>query len=296
MSFYTSKVQRKVCQIPKRNSMELEGTPGLEESVRKTTSQSVSEAAIANRKILPRSTHLSLSRSSPQTLSCEFSQRELDNPFQSRRLSLLSGGYDNSLNASLSSHVSSDVFTEEHCTNGMKKYASLPLLDSIEGNLGMSRPSLAMPLSKPATSLEYHKSEMELSLNGVHSKSEHSSSGGSNLILSQRKISSSRRTPQVCCCLKRRDSGFVSLFKTSPRVSRSEIEKDFHFKNQEKSIAYPRFYRAMYSYNSQDDGEVAFREGDEVEVIQRSENGWWLVRTSEELGWGPSNFLQSLAY
>jgi len=52
----------------------------------------------------------------------------------------------------------------------------------------------------------------------------------------------------------------------------------------------------MYTYNSQDDGEVAFREGDEVEVIQRSENGWWLVRTSEELGWGPSNFLQSLAY
>ena len=296
MSFYTSKVRRTVCQIPKRNSMELEGTPGLEEGGRKTTSQSVSEAAIANRKVLPRSTHVSLSRSSPQTLTCEFSQRELDNPFQSRRLSMLSGGYDNSLNTSLSSYVSSDDFTEEHCTNGMKKYASLPLLDSIEGGLGMSRPSLAMPLSKPATSLKYHKNEMELSLNGVHSKSEHSSSGGSNPIPSQRKISSSRRTPQVCCCQKRRDSGFVSLFKTSPRVSCSEIENDFHYKNQEKSIAYPRFYRAMYSYNSQDDGEVAFREGDEVEVMQRSENGWWLVRTSEELGWGPSNFLQSLAY
>ena len=262
-----------------------------------TTSQSVSEAAIANRKVLPRSTHVvSLSRSSPQTLSCEFSQRELDNPFQSRRLSMLSGGYDNSLNTSLSSHVSSDVFTEEHCIDGMKKYASLPLLDSIEGGLGMSRPSLAMPLSNPATSMEHHKSEMEQSLNGVHSKRERSSSGGSNPIPSQRKISSSRRTPQVCCCQKRRDSGFVSLFKTSPRVSRSEIENDFHCKNQEKSIANPRFYRAMYSYNSQEDGEVAFRKGDEVEVIQKSENGWWLVRTSEELGWGPSNFLQSPAY
>lgn len=71
--------------------MELEGTPGGEEGGRMTTSQSVSEAAIANRKVLPRSTHVvSLSRSSPQTLSCEFSQRELDNPFQSRRLSMLS--------------------------------------------------------------------------------------------------------------------------------------------------------------------------------------------------------------
>ena len=76
----------------------------------------------------------------------------------------------------------------------------------------------------------------------------------------------------------------------------SRSENDFHYENQEKNTSYPRFYRAIYTYNSQDDGEVAFREGDEVEVIQRSENGWWLVRTSEELGWGPSNFLQSLAY
>ena len=202
---------------------------------------------------------------------------------------MLSGGYDNSLNTSLSSHLSSDVFTEEHYTNGMKTYASVPLLDSIEGGLEMSRPSPAMPLSKPATSLEHHKSEMELSLNGVHSKRKHSSS-------SQRKISSNRRSPQVCSGQNRRDSGFVSLCKSSPRVSRSEIENDFHYENQEKNMAYPRFYKAMYSYNSEDDGEVAFREGDEVEVIRRSENGWWLVRTSEELGWGPSNFLQSLAY
>ena len=37
--------------------MELEGTSGGEEGGRMTTSQSVSEAAIANRKVLPRSTH-----------------------------------------------------------------------------------------------------------------------------------------------------------------------------------------------------------------------------------------------
>ena len=66
----TLKVQRTVCKIPKPNPMELEGTPGGEEGGRKTTSQSVSEAAIANWKVLPHSTHVSLSRSSPQTLSC----------------------------------------------------------------------------------------------------------------------------------------------------------------------------------------------------------------------------------
>ena len=270
--------------------MEFEGTPDREEGDRKTTSQSVSEAAIANsstlnKKVLSQSTDVSsVSGSSPQTLSCEFSQRESDSPFQS--------------SASLTSHVSSDVFTEEHCTNGMKKYASLPLLDSVDGGLEMSRrrPSLAMPRSNPATSLERHKNEIELSLNGVHSKSKHSSSGGKSPVPPQRKISSNRRSPQPCFCQRRRDSGFVSLFKTSPRVSRSEFEDHFHYENQEKNNKYPRFYRAIYTYNSQEDGEVAFREGDEVEVIRRSENGWWLVRTSEELGWGPSNFLQSLAY
>ena len=262
--------------------MELKGTPGGEEGDHTIQSEAVTaNTSTINSKALQRSTDVSaLSRFSPQTLSCEFTQRESDSPFQS--------------SASLSSHESSDVFTEEHCTNGMKKYASLPLLDNIDIGLEMSRPSLAMPRSKPATSLEHHKNEMELSLNGVHSKSKHSSSGGNSPAPPQRKISSNRSSPQACFCQRRRDSGFVSLFKTSPRVSRSE--NDFHYENQEKNTAYPRFYRAIYTYNSQDDGEVAFREGDEVEVIQRSENGWWLVRTSEELGWGPSNFLQSLAY
>jgi len=173
----------------------------------------------------------------------------------------------------------------------MEKYASHPRLHSIEGGLAMSRSALSVPSSKSANSLENCKNEMEISLNGVYSTGQNSSSGGSSPFPPQRKISSNRNS-RACPSPRRRDSGFVSLFKASPRVSRS----DFHFENQENSNAYPRFYRAMYTYNSQDDGEVAFREGDEVEVIQRSENGWWLVRTSEELGWGPSNFFQSLAY
>lgn len=53
-----------------------------------------------------------------------------------------------------------------------------------------------------------------------------------------------------------------------------------------------RMYKVIYTYIAQEDGEVSLIEGDDVEVIQASENGWWLVRTSEELGWGPSNFLQ----
>ena len=279
--------------------MELNGTPGVEDGYCKTTNSSVSEAVrvnttAINRKVQPRSTDVSLSRSSHQNQSCEVSQGHLDNTFQSRQLSVLSGECDNSLNASHSSLASSDVFTEEHCTNGIKRSASLPPLDT-EGSLAMSRPSLTMPRSKSAISLKHYTNEMELILNGVNSTGKKSSSGGNSPIQSQRKISSNRRSSNACSRQRRRDSGFVSLFKASPTVS-LRSENVFHYENQEKIIAYPRFYRAMYTYNSQDDGEVAFREGDEVEVIQRSENGWWLVRTPEKLGWGPSNFLQSLAY
>lgn len=93
-----------------------------------------------------------------------------------------------------------------------------------------------------------------------------------------------------------RDSGSVSPFRMSPRGNSLEVENQYQDENQKENIANSRLYRAMYTYISQEDGEVTFIEGDEVELIQQSENGWWLVRTSEELGWGPSNFLQSLAH
>ena len=71
--------------------------------------------------------------------------------------------------------------------------------------------------------------------------------------------------------------------RSSKEVDESEDLLD-RFRNS-------RLYRAVYSYVSSEDGEVSFDAGDEVEVIQRSDNGWWLVRTVNELGWGPSNFL-----
>ena len=283
------KVQRTVRQIPKRNSMELNGTLDGEDG----SGMAVSEAATvntpaSNRKVSPHHTDMSLSRCSPQTLSRELSQDELDNQFQSSQFFFSSGGY-NRPTTSLSSLASSEVFTEENSTICIKKYASFPRVDTTEGGLASLQHSLGMPRSKSASSMQHYKDEMELTRRK-------SSSGGNSPSPSQRKISSNGKSSQACSCQRRRDSGFVSLFNTSPRVHRLGVEKDCHDENQEKNIAYPRFYRAIYAYNSQDDGEVAFREGDEVEVIQRSESGWWLVRTSEKLGWGPSNFLQSLAY
>ena len=210
----------------------------------------------------------------------------MDSPSQSRQISISSSGYESSLTGSLSSLVSSDAFTEEHSTNGIKKCATFPRFDTIEDSLVMGHPSPGMPRSKSATFLEHYESEMELSLNDISSTGRNSPQ-----IPSQKNISASRMSPPPS-----RDSGSVPLLKTSSREPNSEVENGSHDVNQKGNVAYPRFYRAMYSYNSQDDGEVTFNEGDEVEVIQRSENGWWLVRTSEDVGWGPSNFLQSLAY
>lgn len=186
--------------------------------------------------------------------------------------------------------MSPDALNEEDSTNaGIKKCATYPRFDTIEGGPVLWNPSPGMFRSKSPSSMEHDKNEMELSLNDVSSTSRISRSERNSPVPFQRKISASGMSQFTSC-----DSGSVAPFNTSPRESNSEINNNEN--DQNESTACQRFYRAMYSYDSAGDGEVAFREGDEVEVIQRSENGWWLVRTSEKVGWGPSNFLESLSY
>ena len=217
------------------------------------SSPSVPEADTTNTSSVNRmdstsSTGESLSNSWPQARFVECNQREVNSP--SRQLSISSSGYESSLNGSFSSLVSPDAVNVEHSTNAnIKKCATYPRFDTIEGGLVMWDPSPGMPRSISASSME-----------------------------------------QFTSC----DCGSVPSLNTSPRASNSENNNDDE--NQKGNTAYQRFYRAMYTYESAGNGEVAFRKGDEVEVIQRSENGWWLVRTrSGKVGWGPSNFLQSLS-
>ena len=235
------------------------------------------------------STGVSLSSSLPRTRSCEGNQGEVNIPFQSRQISIASSGYESSLNGSFASLESSDTRNEEASTNvGIKKCATYPQFDTIEGGLVVWNPSSGMSRSKSASSMELDKNQMGLSLNDISSTARISRSESNSPVPLQREISASGMSQFTSC-----DSSSVPPLNTSPRESRTEINSNDG--NQKESTACQRFYRAMYTYDSADDGEVAFREGDEVEVIQRSENGWWLVRTSEKVGWGPSNFLQSLA-
>ncbi|EDO26247.1 predicted protein, partial [Nematostella vectensis] len=51
-------------------------------------------------------------------------------------------------------------------------------------------------------------------------------------------------------------------------------------------------YYVIGEYNKDDDSEVSLKEGITVEVLEQSEDGWWLVRTQNfSVGWAPSNYL-----
>ena len=64
--------------------------------------------------------------------------------------------------------------------------------------------------------------------------------------------------------------------------------------NMPELVSNKRFY-ATGSYEKEEDKEVNLRENAEVELLEESEGGWWLVRTSSHsVGWAPSNFLEKV--
>ena len=64
--------------------------------------------------------------------------------------------------------------------------------------------------------------------------------------------------------------------------------------NMPELVSNKRFY-ATGSYEKEEDKEVNLRENTEVELLEESEGGWWLVRTSSHsVGWAPSNFLEKV--
>ncbi|XP_073682956.1 SH3 and PX domain-containing protein 2A [Garra rufa] len=53
-------------------------------------------------------------------------------------------------------------------------------------------------------------------------------------------------------------------------------------------------YVVTADYQRQENTEISLRAGEKVEVIEKSESGWWFVRTAEEQGWVPATYLVSL--
>ncbi|XP_034754235.1 SH3 and PX domain-containing protein 2A-like isoform X2 [Etheostoma cragini] len=52
-------------------------------------------------------------------------------------------------------------------------------------------------------------------------------------------------------------------------------------------------YVVVASYEKQEPAEISLQAGEVVDVIEKSESGWWFVSTSEEQGWVPATYLNS---
>jgi len=50
-------------------------------------------------------------------------------------------------------------------------------------------------------------------------------------------------------------------------------------------------YKAKYAFEGQE-GEISLRKDDVVELLQKDDNGWWLVVKDGEEGWAPYNYLE----
>uniref|UniRef100_A0A6Q2XQ30 SH3 and PX domain-containing protein 2A n=1 Tax=Esox lucius TaxID=8010 RepID=A0A6Q2XQ30_ESOLU len=52
-------------------------------------------------------------------------------------------------------------------------------------------------------------------------------------------------------------------------------------------------YVVVASYQKQENSEISLQAGETVDVIEKSESGWWFVSTAEEQGWVPATYLDS---
>eukprot|EP00053_Salpingoeca_punica_P007241 m.66658 g.66658 ORF g.66658 m.66658 type:complete len:917 (-) comp14059_c0_seq1:167-2917(-) len=54
-------------------------------------------------------------------------------------------------------------------------------------------------------------------------------------------------------------------------------------------------YRAVADYTQRNRNELTFKTGDEFEVIEKKDNGWWFVSSDDERqGWVPATYLESV--
>lgn len=246
-----------------------------------TISPRVSPRASPRPKLKSRSSDLVSGDASHQLLTREVS---------------ISSGYGSSPTGSLTS-LASDVFTApEENSAPIKKCVTLPRFEDVADESGI-------PRSHSVTSFAQYKKEMESAVNGNVSLGMRSPSGRWSPVPAPRKISASRRSPLAASPAKIQD------LKMSSRQSSSEMEHEtaFDFDNSAQTprrisrSPSPRekaelVFRALHPYISQEDGEITFNEGDFVEVVQRGQNGWWLLKSDKAgMGWGPSNYLESVA-
>ncbi|CAB4474879.1 hypothetical protein RhiirA5_351135 [Rhizophagus irregularis] len=53
-------------------------------------------------------------------------------------------------------------------------------------------------------------------------------------------------------------------------------------------------FKAVYDFLTEDTGELPFKSGDTLEILQKDDNGWWLAKKDGKQGWVPSNYLEEI--
>ncbi|XP_030277559.1 SH3 and PX domain-containing protein 2A isoform X5 [Sparus aurata] len=83
----------------------------------------------------------------------------------------------------------------------------------------------------------------------------------------------------------KRKSVWMYGFTDSPRKEASGIDSSEPMVLEQ--------YVAVASYERQENSEISLKAGETVDVIEKSESGWWFVSTAEEQGWVPATYLDS---
>lgn len=50
-------------------------------------------------------------------------------------------------------------------------------------------------------------------------------------------------------------------------------------------------YKAKFAFEGQE-GEISLKKDDIVELVEKDDNGWWLVKKDGQEGWAPNNYLE----
>lgn len=102
----------------------------------------------------------------------------------------------------------------------------------------------------------------------------------------------SDRTPAKDIRTKPRKSRMLTalgLFSSNPE------KEDINSSMSSLSISKPiesATYKAIADYQSLENDQISFDEDDLVQVIEKNNDGWWLIQIDNVLGWAPASFLQ----
>lgn len=66
-------------------------------------------------------------------------------------------------------------------------------------------------------------------------------------------------------------------------------------KAQPTTTSSSQLARAIYDYETQEEGELSFKAGDTIKILERNDDGWWLGQIGNKQGMFPSNYIEEMA-